>query len=54
MFRRTGVDKIKYIYVSNLPSFWWEDFVDMELQILVCRANVIVCNLSDTPTFLHC
>ena len=26
MFRRARVDKIKYIYVSNLPSFWWEDY----------------------------
>ena len=37
MFRRDGIDKIKYIYVSDLPSLWWEDFVDMELQILICR-----------------
>ena len=42
MFRRTGVDKIKYIYVSNLPSFWWEDFVDIESQIQICRADGFV------------
>ena len=50
MFRRTGIDKIKYIYVSNLPSFWWEDFVDMELQILSCRADGFVCWLSYAST----
>ena len=51
MFRRARVDKIKYIYVSNLPSFWWEDFVDMELQILICGANVLFVDLV-TPSLI--
>ena len=38
--QKSGIDKIKYIYVSNLPSLWWEVFVDMELQILICRAKI--------------
>ena len=48
----------RFNYASN--SF--VDYYDYEnvtretfiRQILICRADVIVCNLSDAPTFLHC
>ena len=42
---------------SNMPGKWQLlIFLGQQrmFKILICRADVIVCNLSDAPTFLHC
>lgn len=35
--------KGKYIFVSKPPIVWWEVFMNVAIQILICRADGFVC-----------